>query len=96
MKRDFIVNSTINEDTHTYSCIINILKTYKREFSKVQENLLFLHFSELYVITKLIGHITEEVYDRLGFMVDTSYENKKVDKPDNIRQEGCYKVKVLR
>ena len=48
------------------------------------------------MITKLIGHITEEVYDRLGFMVDTSYENKKVDKPDNIRQEGCYKVKVLR
>ena len=64
-----------------------MLRTCKQEVQKEQEDLVFKHFSELYSIMKTGGHITEEVYDRLGFISDTNYAGQTVDKPDNIQSK---------
>jgi len=48
---------------------------------------LFNNFSELYSIMKNEGNITEEVYERMGFPVDTNYYGKEVKKPDAISQD---------
>ena len=45
---------------------------------------------------KTDGHITEEVYDCLGFIKDSNYEGKTVVKPDGITQETRHRAKILR
>lgn len=43
---------------------------------------------------KTKGYIKEEVYDRLGFLKDMNYDDKEVDKQDNITQEMCHQAKI--
>ena len=95
-KKGFVVNGMLDEQIHTYPDIIKMLRTCKQEVKKEQEDLVFKHFSELYTIMKTDGHITEEVYDRLGFISDTNYAGNKVDKPDNISQETRHRANILR
>ena len=40
-------------------------------------------------------HITEEMYDRMGFSSDTKYSGKEVKKPDTINQETRHCTKIL-
>ena len=47
---------------------------------------MFAHFSELYIIMKRDGHITEEVYDLLGSVKYTNYAGEDVNKSDEISQ----------
>ena len=42
------------------------------------------------------GHITEDVYDRIGFMKDTNYAGAIVPKPDQISNEMRHRAKILR
>ena len=41
------------------------------------------------------GHITENVYDRIGFYSDSNYIGGKVKKPDIISQETRHRAKIL-
>ena len=41
------------------------------------------------------GHISEEVYDRLGFSADSNYAGDIVPKPDEISQEMRHRAKIL-
>ena len=41
------------------------------------------------------GHISEEVYNQIGFPPDTNYEGEEVDKPDGISQEMRHRAKIL-
>ena len=95
-KKGFLVNGMLDKKINTYPDIIKMLRTCKQEVKKEQEDLVFKHFSELYSIMKTDGHITEEVYDRIGFITDTNYDGKMVNKPDNISQETRHRAKILR
>ena len=95
-KKGFIVNGMIDDKTETYPDIIKMLQTCKQEIPKEQEDLVFHNFSELYSIMKKDGHITEDVYDRLGFMQDTNYDGDIVLKPDGVTQEMRHRAKILR
>ena len=95
-KKGFIVNGMIDGETHTYPDIIKMLQTCKQEVKQDQVDLVFKHFSTLYSIMKEEGHITEEVYDRLGFDPDTNYTGDTVSKPDEISNEMRHRAKVLR
>ena len=77
----------VDAAAETYPDIVRMLQTCKSKVTQQQEELVFLHFSELYTIMKRDGHITEEVYDCLGFDKDTDYAGKDVNKPDEISQE---------
>ena len=85
----------IDAATETYPDIVRMLQTCKSKVTQQQEDLMFAHFSELYSIMKRDGHITEEVYDRLGFVKDTNYAGEDVDKPDEISQEMRHRAKVI-
>ena len=85
----------IDTAVETYPDIIKMIQTCKSKVTQQQEELLFSHFSELYNIMKRDGHITEDVYDRLGFSKDTDYEGKDVGKPDEISQEMRHRAKVI-
>ena len=65
--KGFIVNGMIDVKTHPYPDIIKMLRACKYEVPKDQEETVFLHFSELYAILNIVGHIIRESYDRLGF-----------------------------
>ena len=95
-KKGCIVNGMIDEAVETYPDIYKMLNTCKQEVKKEQVDLFFTHFSELYSIMKKDGHITEGVYDRLGFMMDTNYAGKVVLKPDQISNEMRHRAKILR
>ena len=41
------------------------------------------------------GHITEEVYVRLGFPPDTKYNCDEIEKPDGISQKMRHQAKIL-
>ena len=90
------MNGMIDGKTHTYPDIIKMLQTCKQEVKQDQVDLVFKHFSTLYSIMKEEGHITEEVYDRLGFDPDTNYTGDTVSKPDEISNEMRHRAKVLR
>ena len=45
---------------------------------------------------KTDGHITEAVYDRLGFIQDTNYSGDIIIKPDAISNETRHRAKILR
>ena len=86
----------IDEEIKTYPGIYMMMKTCKLiDFKQEYENLLFDNFSELYQIMKNIGHIPEDIYNRLGFPPDTHYGGKDVPKLDDITQEARYRVKIL-
>ena len=44
---------------------------------------------------KNMGHIPEELYDRMGFIMDTNYDGDEVSKPDRISQEMRHCAKIL-
>ena len=56
----------IDEKTHTYPYSIKMLQECKQEVKQEHKELIFLHFSELYSIMKIDGHIIEDIYNRLG------------------------------
>ena len=85
----------IDAATETYPDIVRMLQTWKSKVTQQQEELVFFNFSELYTIMKRDDHITEEVYDRLGFVKDTDYASNDVDKPDEISQEMRHRAKVI-
>ena len=95
-KKGCIVNGMIDEKTETYPDINKMLNTCKQEVKKEQVDKFFTHFSELYAIMKRDGHITEDVYDRLGFMTDSNYAGDFVPKPDQISNEMRHRGKILR
>ena len=95
-KKGCIVNGMIDELTETYPDIYKMLNTCKQEVKKEQVDLFFTHFSELYSVMKQDGHITEDVYDRIGFMKDTNYSGTIVPKPDQISNEMRHRAKILR
>ena len=41
------------------------------------------------------GHIPEKEYECIGFMTDTTYANKEVDKPNGILQEIRHRAKII-
>jgi hypothetical protein len=95
-KKSFVVNGMMDENTHTYPDIFKMMKTCKlQDYKQEYENLLFAHLPVLYQTMKETGQIPEEVYDRLGFPVDTNYVGDKVEKPDDIRQERRHRAKIL-
>ena len=94
-KKGFIVNGMIDENLHTYPDIIRMIQTCKSEISQKQEDLIFANFSELYQSMRRDGHISEEVYDRLGFTADSNYAGDYVPKPDEISQEMRHRAKIL-
>ena len=95
-KKGFIENGMLDEKTDTYPDIYKMMKTCKlKEFKQEYEDLVLNNFSELYQCMKSHGHIPEEVYDRLGFVKDTNYDGKVVEKPDTISQEMRHRAKIL-
>ena len=95
-KKGCIVNGMIDEKTETYPDIYKMLNTCKQEVKEEQVDKFFTHFSELYSIMESNGHITEDVYDRIGFIKDTNYAGEVVMKPDQISNEMRHRGKVLR
>ena len=94
-KKGMVENGMLDAKTHTYPDITMLLRTCKSEVKQEHVNLIFSHFSELYSIMKNEGHITEEVYDRMGFPTDTNYSGTEVKKPDTISQETRHCAKIL-
>ena len=95
-KKGCIVNGMIDEKTETYPDINKMLNTCKQEVKTEQVDKFFTHFSELYAIMKRDGHITEDVYDRLGFITDSNYAGEFIHKPDQISNEMRHRGKILR
>ena len=62
-KKGFVKNGIVDETTHTYPDVYEMLKTCKlKDFKQEYENLLFDNFSELYQKMRKDGHIPEEMY----------------------------------
>ena len=95
-KKGCIVNGMIDKKTELYPDIYKILNTCKQEVKNKQVELFFTHFSELYSVMKRDGHITEDIYDRIGFRKDTNYAGKNVLKPDRIFNKMRHQAKILR
>ena len=95
-KKGFIDNGMIYDKTHIYPDINKMLQTCKQEVTQDQVDLVFKHFPTLYAIMKAEGHIKEEVYDRIWFVIDTNYTNDIVQKPDEITNEMRHRAKILR
>ena len=93
--KGFIVNGMIDDITHTYPDIIQMLQTCKSKITQQQEDLVFEHFSQLYHTMKTHGHISEELYETLGFSADNNYDGCEVPKPDEISQEMRHRAKIL-
>ena len=83
-KNGFIKNGMIDKLTHLYPDMNILLKTCKQEFKHKQVDKVYSNFSKLYSIMQVKGYIKEKVYDRMGFIRDTNYENEIVLKLDNI------------
>lgn len=94
-KRRFIENGMIDKKIHMYPYIVKLLQTCKSEIKQGAEDLIFTHFSELYTIMKIDGHIKEEVYDHLRFKSDSNYAGDTIDKTDGITQEMRHRAKIL-
>ena len=45
---------------------------------------------------KQASHITEDIYDRLGFVQDTNYTGDIILKPNQISNEMRHRAKILR
>ena len=95
-KKGYIEDGMLDEKTNTYPDIYKMLKTFKlKNFKQEYEDLVFDNFLKLYQCIKLHGHISKEVYNRLGFVKDANYDGKLVGKPDAISQEMRHGAKIL-
>ena len=95
-KKGFVENGMLDENTELYPDIIKMLQTCKlQDFKKEWEDLLLNNFSKLYQTMKKYSHISEEIYNRIGFPKDTNYEGKIVEKLDHINQEMRHRAKII-
>ena len=84
LKKGFIANGMIDIGSETCPDIDVMLGTLTRELTEHEYDLVQNNFNELLHIQMREGHISDEVYDRIGFPNDVNHQGQVVNKAGSL------------
>ncbi len=88
-------NGMIDEDKARYPVMNKVLSTCRQSIPNELYTKLIDNFSYLYKTAVELGHIPEEVYDEIGFPMDSDVHGKEVQRMAGISQESYQRAKWL-
>lgn len=91
----FINNGMLYCNTKCYPDLDKILNTIRRDLTNVEEDLCEKYFKELFQYQLENGHVSDDIYDTLGFPMDIDIEGCEMDRRAKITQESHQRAKCL-
>ena len=91
----FIRNGMLDEDDNLWPDINRMIGTLGYPLTDKQFHLIFNNFQVLYKSMRDCGYISEEVFNQVGFPLDTNSKGEVVHRDYGISQEWCQRAKIM-
>ena len=91
----FVNIGMLDEQTKCYPDIYRIMKTVRRNLGDSEVELVEDNFKYLFEFQLDHGHISDDVYQTLGFPPDKDVEGNIYDRNAGISQESCQRAKCV-